>query len=171
MCGIAGVFTRSGADADVVRRMVQRLVHRGPDAAGYWGNAVYSAGMRRLSIVDVAGGAQPLYDETGSVVVLYNGEIYNYPQLRRELERDGVRIPQSQRRRSDLPPVSQAWPRRVPAAGWNVRGCPLGRREAATASCAGLPGGEAAVLQPPAGWRSRVRVRDSEPARMPASIA
>jgi asparagine synthase (glutamine-hydrolysing) len=48
--------------------------------------------MRRLSIVDVAGGAQPLYDETGRVVVLYNGEIYNYPQLRRELEGDGVRF-------------------------------------------------------------------------------
>jgi asparagine synthase (glutamine-hydrolysing) len=72
--------------------MVQRLVHRGPDADGYWSNSIYSAGMRRLSIVDVAGGAQPLYDESGSVVVLYNGEIYNYPQLRRELERDGARF-------------------------------------------------------------------------------
>jgi asparagine synthase (glutamine-hydrolysing) len=72
--------------------MVQRLVHRGPDSEGYWSNSLYSAGMRRLSIVDLAGGAQPLYDETGSVVVLYNGEIYNYPKLRRELERDGVRF-------------------------------------------------------------------------------
>jgi asparagine synthase (glutamine-hydrolysing) len=92
MCGIAGVFSRSGADANVVRRMVERLIHRGPDSAGYWSSAVYSAGMRRLSIVDVVGGAQPLYDETGTIVLLYNGEIYNYPQLRRELERDGVRF-------------------------------------------------------------------------------
>lgn len=92
MCGIAGVFTRSGADASIVQRMVARLAHRGPDDAGYWGNSIYSAGMRRLSIVDVDGGAQPLYDETGNIVLLYNGEIYNYPSLRRELERDGVRF-------------------------------------------------------------------------------
>jgi asparagine synthase (glutamine-hydrolysing) len=92
MCGIAGVFTLSGADDAVVRRMVQRLVHRGPDSAGFWSHPTYSVGMRRLSIVDVAGGSQPLYDETGKIVVLYNGEIYNYPALRRELERDGVRF-------------------------------------------------------------------------------
>ena len=92
MCGLAGVFTRSGADGTVVRRMVQRLVHRGPDADGYWSNSIYSAGMRRLSIVDVEGGAQHLYDETGRVVVHYNGEIYNYPLLLRELDRDSVRF-------------------------------------------------------------------------------
>jgi asparagine synthase (glutamine-hydrolysing) len=92
MCGIAGVFTRSGADTSIVQRMVERLVHRGPDSDGYWSNSIYSVGMRRLSIVDVEGGAQPLYDETGKIVLLYNGEIYNYPRLRRELERDGVRF-------------------------------------------------------------------------------
>jgi asparagine synthase (glutamine-hydrolysing) len=92
MCGIAGVFSPAGVDGDTVRRMVQRLVHRGPDSDGFWTGGAYSAGMRRLSIVDVAGGDQPLFDESGRVVLLYNGEIYNYPALRRELEAEGVQF-------------------------------------------------------------------------------
>jgi asparagine synthase (glutamine-hydrolysing) len=92
MCGIAGIFSTTGASREIVERMVARLEHRGPDSAGRWSGAQYSAGMRRLSIVDVAGGDQPLYDESGRVVLFYNGEIYNYPALRRELESQGVRF-------------------------------------------------------------------------------
>lgn len=90
MCGIAGIFSKRAPDRDVVGRMVSRLTHRGPDSEGHWGIGGYSAGMRRLSILDVAGGDQPLYDSTGNVVLFYNGEIYNYPSLRKELEREGV---------------------------------------------------------------------------------
>jgi asparagine synthase (glutamine-hydrolysing) len=92
MCGIAGIFSTRGPDRAVVERMVERLEHRGPDSSGFWGKGPYSAGMRRLSIVDVSGGDQPLYDEQGRVVLFYNGEIYNYPSLRTELERDGARF-------------------------------------------------------------------------------
>jgi len=90
MCGIAGIFSTTGTRRETVERMVARLEHRGPDSAGFWDRGPYRAGMRRLSIVDVAGGDQPLYDETGRVVLFYNGEIYNYPSLRRELEALGV---------------------------------------------------------------------------------
>jgi asparagine synthase (glutamine-hydrolysing) len=92
MCGIAGILSQSGPQRETVERMVARLIHRGPDSDGYWGSACFQAGMRRLSIVDVAGGDQPLYDETGRVVLFYNGEIYNSPSLRVELERDGFRF-------------------------------------------------------------------------------
>jgi asparagine synthase (glutamine-hydrolysing) len=92
MCGIAGLFSPAGADTQTVERMVGRLVHRGPDSDGYWARGPYAAGMRRLSILDVAGGDQPLYDETRRIVLFYNGEIYNSPSLRRELERQGIRF-------------------------------------------------------------------------------
>jgi asparagine synthase (glutamine-hydrolysing) len=90
MCGIAGILSWNGSNHETVSRMVARLVHRGPDSSGFWGNGIYRAGMRRLSIVDVTGGDQPLYDETGRIVLFYNGEIYNSPELRRQLEKDGV---------------------------------------------------------------------------------
>src|SRR5262245_42852475 len=92
MCGIAGIFSRSSASRDTVERMVSRLEHRGPDSDGYWGSGPYRAGMRRLSIVDVAGGDQPLYDESGRIVLFYNGEIYNSPSLRVALRKEGVRF-------------------------------------------------------------------------------
>jgi asparagine synthase (glutamine-hydrolysing) len=92
MCGIAGIFSASRDKQRAVERMVRSLVHRGPDSAGYWGSGPYYGGMRRLSILDVEGGDQPLYDETRRVVLFYNGEIYNSPALRRDLERDGVRF-------------------------------------------------------------------------------
>jgi asparagine synthase (glutamine-hydrolysing) len=73
----------------VVRDMVASLVHRGPDSDGYFFDEGYAAGMRRLSINDIAHGDQPLYSSDRQVVLLYNGEIYNYPELRRELEAKG----------------------------------------------------------------------------------
>ena len=92
MCGIAGIFSKNGTEHRVVGKMVSRLIHRGPDSEGYWDSDVYKAGMRRLSILDCEGGDQPLYDESGQVVLFYNGEIYNSPSIRDELEKDGVRF-------------------------------------------------------------------------------
>jgi asparagine synthase (glutamine-hydrolysing) len=84
----------SGAppDPDAVARMNRRLVHRGPDSDGLFdgGEAILAA--RRLSIIDLDGGRQPIANEDGSVVVVQNGEIYNYRELRRELERQGHRF-------------------------------------------------------------------------------
>ncbi len=93
MCGITGFLRFSGrtheSDHQRLERMVQTLVHRGPDSAGMGQCKGASLGMRRLSIIDLAGGTQPIYNEDGSIWTVYNGEIYNYPALRRELESCG----------------------------------------------------------------------------------
>ncbi|CAM8409274.1 AsnB Asparagine synthase (glutamine-hydrolyzing) [Candidatus Methylopumilus universalis] len=90
MCGIAGIYSPNIDKVSSVKKMVSMLTHRGPDHDGYWGCGIYEAGMRRLSILDVAGGNQPLYDESGQIVLFYNGEIYNSLSLRSDLEKDGV---------------------------------------------------------------------------------
>jgi asparagine synthase (glutamine-hydrolysing) len=97
MCGIAGFRSEVKVPSQVLRDMVEAMRHRGPDADGFFSDGPYQAGMRRLSINDPAGGMQPLLNEDGSVVLLYNGEIYNSPSLRRELETKGHRF----RTRSD----------------------------------------------------------------------
>lgn len=94
MCGIAGVVGRPGEviDAEDVHRMCQTIVHRGPDDEGIYTHGHVGLGMRRLSIIDVAGGKQPIHNEDSTVWVVYNGEIYNFPELRRELESKGHRF-------------------------------------------------------------------------------
>src|SRR5260221_619345 len=92
MCGIAG-FVNSGLGAEeagmLLRDMTDIIRHRGPDDDGHWLGDNAGLGMRRLSIIDVQGGQQPITNEDGSVMVVFNGEIYNYQQLRRELEAAG----------------------------------------------------------------------------------
>jgi len=93
MCGIAGWYARGGhpvAEA-TVRAMCDTIVHRGPDDEGRFTDGDFGFGMRRLSIVDVAGGHQPMTSEDGRFVITFNGEIYNHPELRAELERAGHR--------------------------------------------------------------------------------
>jgi asparagine synthase (glutamine-hydrolysing) len=94
MCGIAGIIGREGEvlAADQVRRMTDAIVHRGPDDEGIRAQGRIGLGMRRLSIIDLAGGRQPIYNEDRSVCVVFNGEIYNFPQLRKELEAHGHRF-------------------------------------------------------------------------------
>jgi asparagine synthase (glutamine-hydrolysing) len=90
MCGICGIATADGhADVEALRAMSAQLVHRGPDAHGEHVDREVALGSRRLSIIDLAGGDQPIANEDGTVVVLQNGEIYNYPELREELTRAG----------------------------------------------------------------------------------
>src|SRR4051812_35105968 len=93
MCGIAGVAGRGRrADAETdVRRMTEALVHRGPDDEGYWSDERIALGMRRLSIIDLAGGHQPMTGD-GGVTIVFNGEIYNYRALRAELLGGGRRF-------------------------------------------------------------------------------
>ncbi len=95
MCGICGVATAERgavADLEAVKRMNARLVHRGPDSDGIFHDGGVALAMRRLSIIDLEGGDQPISNEDGSVTVVQNGEIYNYRELRGELERRGHRF-------------------------------------------------------------------------------
>jgi asparagine synthase (glutamine-hydrolysing) len=86
MCGIAGVVDlRAAPDAGLVRRMCDRMVHRGPDARGIHVAGPVALGSQRLSIIDVAGGDQPLFSEDGQLALVMNGEIYNFPELRADL--------------------------------------------------------------------------------------
>jgi asparagine synthase (glutamine-hydrolysing) len=90
MCGICGIASRAGSPhPGRLAAMSASLVHRGPDSGGEYLDGPVALGARRLSIIDLAGGDQPIKNEDGSCVVVQNGEIYNYPELRRELERDG----------------------------------------------------------------------------------
>lgn len=88
MCGIAGFMGPHG-DAEILRRMGQALTHRGPDDTGYFCGDQLGLVSKRLSIVDVKAGKQPAYNEACTIVVVFNGEIFNYIQLRQELEAQG----------------------------------------------------------------------------------
>jgi asparagine synthase (glutamine-hydrolysing) len=87
MCGITG-FTGAHTPA-VLHRMIATLEHRGPDSAGSWQGEGVSLGMRRLAIIDVATGEQPVFNEDRSIAVVFNGEIYNHIELRADLLRAG----------------------------------------------------------------------------------
>ncbi len=91
MCGICGMITRPGETIDraVLESMNDTLRHRGPDGEGFFVHANVGLAMRRLAIIDVAGGWQPIYNKDHSLVIVYNGEIYNYEALMRELETRG----------------------------------------------------------------------------------
>jgi asparagine synthase (glutamine-hydrolysing) len=92
MCGICGIVEfgrQSDIPRDVVHRMNQTMIHRGPDDGGVFVGPGVGLGHRRLSIIDLAGGHQPMSNEDGTVWVLLNGEIYNYPELRAELLQRG----------------------------------------------------------------------------------
>ena len=88
MCGITGLSRHDGGpiDAAALRRMTAAIAYRGPDGDGFHIEPGIGFGHRRLSIVDVAGGAQPMSNEDGSVVIVFNGEIYNFPALRPKLQ-------------------------------------------------------------------------------------
>jgi asparagine synthase (glutamine-hydrolysing) len=92
MCGICGKYDfKNGKPVDqvIIRKMTQMMVHRGPDDEGYYFSGSLGFGFRRLSIIDLEGGHQPMSDRDRSVWVVFNGEIYNFPELRRELESFG----------------------------------------------------------------------------------
>ncbi|HEY5171008.1 MAG TPA: asparagine synthase (glutamine-hydrolyzing) [Acidimicrobiia bacterium] len=89
MCGIAGF---AGSDPELLEQMLRSIVHRGPDGQGTDVGTHFSIGMRRLAIIDVATGDQPLYSDDRNLALVFNGEIYNHAELRRELERRGRRF-------------------------------------------------------------------------------
>ncbi|MDI6641514.1 MAG: asparagine synthetase B, partial [Elusimicrobiota bacterium] len=84
ICGFTGFI-----DNELLHRMTDTLFHRGPDAEGYYITEQISLGVRRLAVVDLQTGDQPIYNEDKSVVVVFNGEIYNFKELRQDLELKG----------------------------------------------------------------------------------
>jgi asparagine synthase (glutamine-hydrolysing) len=92
MCGIAGFLADGAPDLNLLSRMCDRIEHRGPDAFGYYSQGPAALGHRRLSIIDVGGGKQPLGNENGSIQIVFNGEIYNFLEIRAELEQKGHRF-------------------------------------------------------------------------------
>ncbi|HEY0704373.1 MAG TPA: asparagine synthase (glutamine-hydrolyzing) [Candidatus Acidoferrales bacterium] len=88
MCGICGAIGLESREQgeQAVRRMLQAIIHRGPDAEGFLNASPVVVGSRRLSIIDLPGGSQPIWNETETLAVVYNGEIYNFRELRRELQ-------------------------------------------------------------------------------------
>src|SRR5438128_872205 len=89
MCGICGSVGGARADRGVLARMAGTLAHRGPDDEGYYLDETAALGFRRLSIIDLETGNQPLENEDGSVHLVFNGEIYNFQELRGDLEGRG----------------------------------------------------------------------------------
>src|SRR4051812_41357233 len=94
MCGIAGLLSLGNKPVfeKEVEAMCDAMVHRGPNDAGYYSADRVTLGMRRLSIIDLEGGHQPVHNEDKSVWVVFNGEIYNFKALRSSLERQGHRF-------------------------------------------------------------------------------
>jgi asparagine synthase (glutamine-hydrolysing) len=92
MCGIAGIVRTDGAPAggELLRAMTGALAHRGPDGDGFYCEGPVGLGHRRLAIIDLATGDQPMASDDGSSVIIFNGEIYNFRELRRELEGRGA---------------------------------------------------------------------------------
>ena len=108
MCGIAGFTTHRHAPEKpelALSKMTDALTHRGPDAHGAYSDPAVRLGHRRLSILDLSGGAQPMYSADGRWHIVFNGEIYNYLELRRDLEARGATF----RTQSDTEVLLQAW--------------------------------------------------------------
>lgn len=108
MCGIAGIFdTRSDEPPaeTLIRRMTDAITHRGPDEAGIHIEPGLALGHRRLSIIDIASGQQPLFNDDGSAAIVFNGEVYNFAELRPELEQAGYLF----RTHSDTEVILRAW--------------------------------------------------------------
>ena len=129
MCGICGLVCLDGAsspDRAALEAMTETMVHRGPDSEGTLVDGPVGLGVRRLSIIDLEGGDQPIGNEDGPVQVVNNGEIYNYRELRAELERRGHRFST----RSDTEVLVHLYEERGPrlrgSAAGHVRPRPVG---------------------------------------------
>ena len=85
MCGIAGIITKREEKEELITKMSERIKHRGPDGEGYFIDDDIALAHRRLSIIDLSTGNQPMFNEDKSVVIVYNGEVYNYKELKEEL--------------------------------------------------------------------------------------
>lgn len=85
MCGVVGIIKKDGVDIEDVKKMNNAIIHRGPDSEGFYINKNIGLAMRRLKIIDLSSGDQPIFNEDGKILVFFNGEIYNYQDIREEL--------------------------------------------------------------------------------------
>ena len=92
MCGICGKYSPSGVKTEELNSMLDTIVHRGPDDSGCYVNANIGLGSRRLSIIDLETGKQPISNEDGTVWTVLNGEFFDYPELKKSLEAKGHRF-------------------------------------------------------------------------------
>jgi asparagine synthase (glutamine-hydrolysing) len=121
VCGLAGIFETSGrrpVDERLLRAMTTALAHRGPDGDGFLVEPGVGLGHRRLAIIDLSSGDQPIFNEDGSVAVVFNGEIYDFARLRTELEALGHTF----RTRSDTETIVHAWESWGPACVEHLSG-------------------------------------------------
>lgn len=95
MCGISGIFSKERLEKNLVLNSIETISHRGPDERGFFANDYCSIGMCRLSIIDIKDGKQPSFNSQKDIVSVFNGEIYNFKELRRILEAKGYKIPSS----------------------------------------------------------------------------
>ena len=91
MCGFVGFIgkQKSKEKDKIIKSMADKIIHRGPDSDGYYTDDTIALGFRRLSIIDLKGGSQPIYNEDRSKVIIFNGEIYNYQEIKEELLKKG----------------------------------------------------------------------------------
>ncbi len=89
MCGIVGLISKEKDKKKTIKKMADRIAHRGPDAENYYVDNEIALGHRRLSIIDLESGIQPMYNEDKNLIIVFNGEIYNYKDLQKELEEAG----------------------------------------------------------------------------------
>ena len=91
MCGIVGFIDqrKSNEKKEIIKNMADRINHRGPDGEGYFTDKYIALGHKRLAILDLKGGEQPIFNEDKSMVIIFNGEIYNYEELKEDLKKKG----------------------------------------------------------------------------------
>lgn len=89
MCGFVGFYSPKTRDDNIIKEMNDMIAHRGPDSEGYYRDSGFQVGFRRLSIIDLAGGSQPILNKAGDMAMVFNGEIYNYQEIREELIEEG----------------------------------------------------------------------------------
>lgn len=89
MCGFVGFTGALLNKEEVLEKMMNKIIHRGPDSAGKHIDEKVALGFRRLSIIDLGEGSQPMYNETNDIVIVFNGEIYNYQSLKKDLIEKG----------------------------------------------------------------------------------
>ena len=92
MCGIVGYVSSKKAKLETIEKMANKIIHRGPDAFGYFVEGNVAMGHRRLSIIDLANGKQPMESDDGNLVIVFNGEIYNFLELREDLKLSGYKF-------------------------------------------------------------------------------
>ena len=92
MCGITGYVNNKNNKDKIIKDMADKIAHRGPDGEGYYINDKVALAHRRLSIIDLSTGSQPMFNEDKSLVIVFNGEIYNYLEIKAELKKDGYKF-------------------------------------------------------------------------------